>query len=205
MQLKDVLSCPIVFNTFNWLIGDNFARTTLVNEYIQPLPGESVLDIGCGTGSMLTYLPDNTEYVGFDSSLEYINAAKSHFGERGKFICEHISDETIAKLKFNMKFDIILAIGVIHHLNAEEALKLFEIAHLILKEGGRIISIDGVYVEKQSVFAKWIISNDRGNHIRTDKEYYSIANKFFSNVQASIRYDLLTIPYTHLIMKCTKG
>ncbi|RKZ72106.1 MAG: hypothetical protein DRQ57_17815, partial [Gammaproteobacteria bacterium] len=48
-----------------------------------------------------------------------------------------------------------------HHLDDAETLQLFKIAHAALKNGGRLITMDGVFMEKQSPIARWIISKDR--------------------------------------------
>jgi cyclopropane fatty-acyl-phospholipid synthase-like methyltransferase len=39
-------------------------------------------------------------------------------------------------LRSSSHFDIVLAIGVLHHLDDAEVLQLFKIAHAALKNGG---------------------------------------------------------------------
>jgi ubiquinone/menaquinone biosynthesis C-methylase UbiE len=34
------------------------ARRIFVEEYLRPKPGQRILDVGCGTGDLLAYLPD---------------------------------------------------------------------------------------------------------------------------------------------------
>ena len=83
-------------------------------------------------------------------------------------------------------------------------MQLFQIAHDALKPGGKLVTVDGVWTRDQSQTARWLLARDRGEFVRSDKEYLGIASKVFANVQPSIRYDLLRIPYSHIIMECTR-
>ncbi len=198
--IRSVLSIPAIYSLFKLIIGGSSSRTTLVREYVRPKCGDRILDIGCGPGDTLPYLPD-VKYVGFDASQEYIKAAQTRYGVRATFICEQVSTTT---LKEPSSFDIVLAIGILHHLDDAEALQLFHLAQAALKPGGRLITFDGVFVEKQSPFARYIISRDRGQNVRTKEGYLAIASQVFSNIAVTIRHDLLRIPYTHLILECTR-
>lgn len=198
--IRSVLSIPAIYSLFKLIIGGSSSRTILVREYVRPKCGDRLLDIGCGPGDTLPYLPD-VGYVGFDASQEYIKAAQTRYGNRATFICQQVSTTT---LKESSCFDIVLAIGILHHLDDAEALQLFQLAQTALKPGGRLITFDGVFVEKQSPFARYIISRDRGQNVRTQEGYLAIASQVFSTIIVSIRHDLLRIPYTHLILECTR-
>lgn len=208
--IRSILSNPMVYRWFGRLIRKKYGgRIAFLREYVQAQPGDRLLDIGCGPGDIVSYLPD-VEYIGFDSSQEYIKAARSRFGEdrdadsfqyRATFICDRVSDITLKKPSY---FDIVMAMGILHHLDDTEALELFSLAETTLKSGGRLVTIDPCFVEKQSPLARYIISKDRGQNVRTQEEYLAIASHFFSNISVSIRHDLLRIPYTHIILECTR-
>jgi len=197
LQLRSILSIPIVYSTFSWLVSGKAARSILVNEYIRPCPRDTILDIGCGPGDLVAYLPSEVEYIGFDASASYIAAAQKRFGTRATFICDRVSTANIKQ-----SFDIVLAIGILHHLDDSEALQLFHLAQSVLKPTGRLVTLDGVYVNNQSNPARWIISKDRGQYVRDQEGYHSLANQVFKNTKVVIRHDLLRIPYTHIIMEC---
>ncbi len=197
LQLRSILSVPIVYTTFSWLVGGSSGRTLLVNEYIRPCCGDRVLDIGCGPGDLVAYLPSGVEYIGFDASSSYIAAAKKRFGKQATFICEQVSTANIKQ-----SFDIVLALGVLHHLDDAEALQLFSLAQSVLKPKGRLITLDGVYTNDQSSLARWIISKDRGQYVRTKENYVALAHQVFPNSKVSIRHNMSRIPYTHIIMEC---
>lgn len=195
-----VLSKPGIFKLFNSLIIGK-CRSIFVEKYVRPEKGDRILDIGCGLGDILDYLPD-VDYVGFDMNQRYIDAAVKYYGNRGKFLCKNVSKETI---KENSSFDIVMANGVLHHLNNEEAIELFELAQLALNPIGTLITIDGCYVESQSPIVQYLLLRDRGQYVRTKERYLALASKVFTNIKVSIRHDLLRIPYTHIIMECKTG
>jgi cyclopropane fatty-acyl-phospholipid synthase-like methyltransferase len=197
--IRSILALPQGYQLFFNLIGAPERSRILVREYIQPRAGDRILEIGCGPGTIIPYLPE-TEYVGFDLSASYVEQARSRF-PKAKFICERVSDYTLPQREY---FDIVLALGIIHHLNDEEARQLFHIAHEALKPGGKLVTLDGVWTPEQSRASRYVIARDRGQFIRKENEYVKLAKVSFPNVSADIRDDLLRIPYTHIIMQCVR-
>jgi SAM-dependent methyltransferase len=159
---------------------------------------DRVLDIGCGPGDMLNYLPA-VHYVGFDASEAYIARARQRFGRRGQFYCGLVNSGSISELH---TFDIVLAHGVLHHLGDAEASALFALARAALRPGGWLVTFDGCYAPNQSRLARWFVSRDRGRYVREVEEYRRLANSAFDRVHVTVRHDLLRIPYTHIIMEC---
>jgi SAM-dependent methyltransferase len=149
---------------------------------------------------MLASLP-GVEYLGIDISPEYIEAARNRFDAKGRFFCGDIGTATVELEKGT--FDLVLATGVLHHLDDERAARLFELARLALRSDGRLITYDGCYVPEQSRMARWVLSKDRGKFVRSRDQYLRLASRCFSKVEPHLRHDLLRIPYTHLIMYCS--
>ena len=205
--IRSILSTPLVYSLFGQLVGARSGRRMFVQEYVKPNVGTRILDIGCGPGDIFEFLP-STEYLGFDVNQDYIQAAKSRFATQVNqkinpptFICESVEASTLTQKSY---FDIVLAIGILHHLDDQAASQLFELANIALKPRGRLITFDGVYIPNQSPVARWIISKDRGQNVRTEQEYVRLAKGTFSDLTAHIRCDLLNIPYTHIILECRK-
>jgi SAM-dependent methyltransferase len=201
VSLKSILSASWAYRLFGAAIGAHFARDRFASLYVRPSAGQRVLDIGCGTGDLVPYLP-GTVYVGFDASPIYIAAARSLHGDRGRFICQRVRDHVVENLA---GFDVAIASGVLHHLDDAEALQLFRIAHASLKPGGRLVTYDGCYTDTQGAAARFLLSHDRGEHVRTEDAYRRLASQIFEHVQASLRDDLLRIPYTHIILECMRS
>ena len=198
--LKRFLSLSWGYQFFQNLVGNKKAYDILVKEYIHPFSGFKLLDIGCGIGEILDHLPENIEYTGFDISPKYIKSAQNKYGSRGTFICGDISTTTFLK----SSYEIIIAVGVLHHLNDIQSSELISLAFNSLKLNGRLITIDPVFVKEQSFIAKWVIKKDRGKFVRKTKQYLTIGGVAFHNIKYHIRNDMLRIPYNHIIMTATK-
>lgn len=197
--IKSILSNPLVYNFLQWSVGGKSARQQHINEYIRPEASMTILDIGCGPAEILNFLPEAINYYGFDLNPDYIEHAKQKFGSKGTFICNDVNKNIAKDLP---KFDLVLATAILHHLNDEEAIQLFKTAASVMKENGRLVTFDCCYTDDQSGLAKFIIKQDRGQNTRTLDEYQELAKKVFPDVKATIRHDLLRIPYTHIIMEC---
>lgn len=198
--IRSILSHPLIYNFWQICLGTKKARTEYVQKYIRPSNYDKILDIGCGTADILDFLPATVEYFGFDLNNDYIEHAKNKFGTRGKFICKDINNFTSGL----PQFDIILANGVLHHLNNQEATKLCNSAASCLNDTGRLVTIDCCYLKKQALLARFFISKDRGQDIRTPEGYQSLAKQSFNELSFQITHNLLRIPYTHFIMECRK-
>jgi cyclopropane fatty-acyl-phospholipid synthase-like methyltransferase len=200
MGIKDVLAHPAIYDLHQYLIRGTAYAPEFVLRHIKAKRGDRVLDIGCGTGAMLHYLPE-VDYVGFDMSRTYIDACKKRFGNRGTFHQCEVKPDTIADYG---QFDIVLAVGFVHHLDDAQARNMFIIASKALSSGGRLITLDGCYTTPQSPIARFLLDKDRGEFIRTERAYTAIAEGIFPKVTASIRNDMFRLPYTVIIMECIK-
>ncbi len=197
--LKSVLEFPAVYDWVQRILGGRNVQRCVVNHHLRPEPHHRLLDIGCGPAQILETLPQ-VEYVGVDLNPRYIASAQVRYGDRGSFVCQSVTQMATEKMH---TFDLVMAHGLIHHLDDDEARQLFAVAAKAMKPGGRFVTLDGCFAEKQSRIARWMLSNDRGQFIRTEDAYLDLARRTFSNVQSTIRHDLLLTPYTHIIMECT--
>jgi cyclopropane fatty-acyl-phospholipid synthase-like methyltransferase len=198
-SIRSVLAIPAAYNLWWNVVGGPGWAKVLVSEYVQPKVGARILEIGCGPGTIARYLP-RVEYVGFDVSSKYIEMARKRFPQ-AQFVCERVSQFSLAK---QHSFDVVLALGILHHLDDQEAGQLFKIAHDALKSGGKLVTFDGVFTNDQSAAARWLLARDRGEYVRNEKGYVKIASQVFANVRTTIHHDLLRVPYTHLILECVR-
>ena len=143
--LRPVLAIPTAYQLWWNLVGGPALAKVLVNEYIQPSVGARILEIGCGPGTIVSYLPPS-DYSGFDISPKYIELAKRRF-PKAHFVCERVSQFSLAK---QQSFDVVLALGIVHHLEDAEARQLFQVAREALKPGGKLVTIDGMLINGQS-------------------------------------------------------
>lgn len=175
------------------IISPNFHKV-LLNEYIQPFPNCTVLDVGCGPATILEHLPD-VKYFGLDHNPKYIATASKKYGTKGTFICADVGQLSEYGL---MTFDRIFILGVMHHLNDESLAKLVSGLKKRLNIGGMLITFDPAFEEKQNPIAKFLAKSDRGKHVRTKEKYLEFLSFEFNVVKADLRHGLLRVPYTHL-------
>ena len=83
-RLKErVLQIPRGFDLFQWLVGAPASKRRFVTEHVRANPGDRILDLGCGTGAMRSFLPGSVTYVGVEIEPAYVSRARRRFGERG--------------------------------------------------------------------------------------------------------------------------
>ena len=194
-----LLSLAASYNAFQRILGGEAARDKIIKRYIKPSAGMSILDIGCGTAAILKHLPTTIRYVGFDASTDYITHARQHYGARGHFYQGLVTAET---LESPGSYDLVLASGLLHHLEDEEVAFLAKTAKLALRPNGRLITIDCAYIPNQNPIARFLISKDRGKNVRSPEGYA----RFFAHddgwkVTAHLCHDLLRLPYTHVVLE----
>lgn len=195
--IRSVLSHPRVYEGLQRLLGAETGRARFVADHVRPRAGERVLDLGCGPGEMLTHL-EGTRYVGVDLSAEYIERAKARFGKRGEF---HVGDVTEIADDLG-RFDVVISVGVLHHLDDDGVRHMLSFAADALGEGGRVVTLDPTHAEGQSPIATAVQARDRGQHIRRPAAYAALANEVFGDVRRFVRGDLNAIPYTHCALEC---
>ena len=200
-HIRPILERPFFYELYHSLIGANYRSRVLVSEYIRPKPHDRILDIGCGPGNMLPFLPQ-CQYLGMDANPTYIASARQRYGNRGEFVCERVSHHSVQQFG---AFDIVLALGLVHHLDDSEAKDLFRLGYTALRPGGRMITNDGCYAPGQSAATRFFLSRDRGRFVRTQKQYLELAHTQFQEVDAHLREDILRIPHPHLILECLRG
>lgn len=196
--LRVILGLPAVYNLAMSFFGATRARKILVDEYLRIRPGDRVLDIGCGTGAILESIPENTNYFGIDLSEEYIAAARQRFGTRAQF---QVGDAAALELQARDPFDIVLAVGLLHHVEDLEVRKLAASVRDLLAGDGRFVTLDNCFISGQNPIARTLIEWDRGQNVRTPEQYSRLLAQEFDEVSFDVRHDLLRVPYTHVIVE----
>jgi len=174
-------------------------RDVVVEEYIRPVYGDRVLDVGCGYGRLASRL-QNADYVGIDISPKYVDYANRHFGNFGQFICGDITKDS--EIEHLGKFDVVTIIGVLHHLSDNDCRTLLSSVKRVLSTTGRLVTFDGVFTHDQSAIARLLLNADRGSFVRTEEHYCELLSEQFELSTGDIRTDLLTIPYAHFVTVC---
>lgn len=199
--LRGLLSAPALYDLLQSSVGAGKARAAMVRDYFPDTAGKRVLDVGCGTAAILAHLPEETRYTGFDAWEPYVAEARRRFGERGTFRVGLVEQ---AQLESLGRFDLVIAFGLLHHLDDTAARSLFALAARALEPGGGLITLDPARVPGQSPLARWVIGQDRGRNVRAPEAYLDLARSGFEDVRGQVRHDLLRIPYSHVILDCRR-
>lgn len=197
--LYRLLELPSFYERFQRLLGARAARTRLISEFLRPWPGARLLDVGCGTGSLLDDLPPSIDYTGFDINPRYIDAARQRYGEGRTFFVGTAGQEPEALRE--QRFDIVVARALLHHLDDADAGRLAAFARRVLRPGGIFFSSDPVFYDGQPWFSKLLARLDRGGGVRTPDAYRRLLAPDFAEIDTTLVTDMLRIPYAHFIMR----
>jgi ubiquinone/menaquinone biosynthesis C-methylase UbiE len=201
---KSLLSVSWVYKYFQILVGAAYGRNWIATKYWRLQGGEKVIDIGCGPGDILEYLPRDIEYVGFDISPEYIEAARKKWGKRATFV---VGTPSEMKRRLDSQLcgaNLVMCNGVLHHLDDRETLDVLELTKAILAPGGRFVCLEPVFLVHQGWISRWFMSRDRGQHVREESQWKELFGQVFENYTSSIATHLIRIPYTYIIFECDK-
>lgn len=101
-------------------------------EFIPHNPKQTILDLGCGTGTLTAQLADMCDKViGVDSSQSMIEKAKFQFGDIEFIVCNALD------LPYENKFDVAFSNAVFHWINDHDA--LLESIYKALKPQGLLV------------------------------------------------------------------
>jgi SAM-dependent methyltransferase len=187
---------PLFYKGLMFALGADNGIRRYVNEALEPRPGIRMLDVGCGPANILAYLP-SLDYTGLDLNEKHIAFAREIYGDRGRFIVGNAADDLRQDEK---SFDLINVSALLHHLSDDEARSLFASLKLLLKEGGRIVTLDNVWLPRQRAVVKLVNKLDSGLNIRTPDGYLALLSDLGFEVQPRFFHDLLRIPYDHFVM-----
>ena len=204
IDLRKPLRFASMYTLLQNIVGSTNARRWIVNELIKPQAGAKVLDIGCGPGRIYEFFPPQVEYVGYDPNPNYIAFAQNQFKGKAEFHQGTAGELEILDSRREY-FDFVIAIGVLHHLDDNEAGKLVRAASMLLKKGGTFLTFDCVLTPEQSKFARFVVSLDRGGHVRDQEGYTALVADVFPQREPRLFTKLLKIPYSHFVLRCIKN
>jgi ubiquinone/menaquinone biosynthesis C-methylase UbiE len=109
--------------------------------------GESVLDIGCGTGTLAIAAKRRVEpsgvVRGIDASPEMIARAQRKADKAGADIAFEIAPAQLLPFP-DAQFDVVLSTVMLHHLSRSGREQAVREARRVLKPGGRLLAVDFV-------------------------------------------------------------
>ena len=202
--LRSMLAVPWVYRLFARILGSEANQQWFIDDILCLRDGQKLVDVGCGLANILDRLP-GVEYVGLDISDAYIQAARAKIKTRGRAKFLSGSAEDWARDPLTYGADLVLTNGVLHHVDDDDAKKILEFAHRVLKDNGRFIFYEPCYLIWQSGISAYFMSLDRGQNIRMEQRLKELANSIFPVVSTNIVTSVNRPGYVGLVGQCRKS
>ena len=142
-----VLHRALLYDVFLWVV--SLGRERVYREKALNLadlkPGESVLDIGCGTGTLAIaarqHVGPTGRVYGIDASPEMLARAIRKAARADTEIV--FQNGIVERLPFpDNQFDAVLSTVMLHHLGRKARQQCAHEVRRVLKPGGRVLAVD---------------------------------------------------------------
>ena len=171
MNIKHkVLNNPFVYNLVQLGLGMNFY--SVAAKKIETVKEKSILEIGCGTGELLKFMSPK-KYLGIDISGDYLKKAETTFGNKN---IKFQKADALNLPKINRKFDLVLLVNFIHHLNDKELEKVLKKIKKNINYN-KFILIDSR--PSAGPFTRLLEDGDLGEYFRSLEEIKRLTSKYF--------------------------
>lgn len=203
MKLAQVFDFAKVYEPFQFSVTRKGTSEIVRNEILKPDRIAKVLDFGCGIGYH-SQLFKSGQYLGIEPLGSCISVANRKYSSPD--VEFRLGDQTALKSLPDNSFDLVFAMGVLHHINDKIFSEFVVEAHRLLKPGARLTTFDPVFHSRQSKISEWVVKQDRGNWVRTETEYVNVIGGAFSGAfNTKIYSKLLRIPYDHIAIHAFKN
>jgi ubiquinone/menaquinone biosynthesis C-methylase UbiE len=202
MRVQNLFNNPLMYKFFQTLISRKSTLEMIEIEIINAPDSTSVLDFGCGLGHHSKSF-NNQIYLGIEPTESCIQVANRFYARQN--VQFRVGDhKTLAEYQ-DASFDLVLAMGVIHHMNDNDYKEFITEANRLLKPGGRLVTLDPVLHDSQRRISKWVVSKDRGEWVRGQSDYLTTLKNSFSDIDTKIFSGLLRLPYDHISVTARKS
>jgi SAM-dependent methyltransferase len=191
-----VVTFPAFYKGLSWVLGSDSSRKRYAAEILKPEPGMKVLDCGCGPASMFEHLP-TVDYTGIDLNSRHIEHARALYGDKGRFM---VGDVTKDLKESSKSFDLVIVSALLHHLDDDAAKGFLKHAVDLTRQGGRVVTIDSMWLPQQNPVAWALNKLDSGLNVRTAQGYLGLLKDLPVKVETRTYRDLLRVPYDHFCM-----
>lgn len=154
----------------------------LLQNFIGHLPGQRLLDLGCGTGKAAQVLvPAGVDYHGIDGRDWAVEMAQKEVPE-GKFACTDFTHEQ----PFEGEFDVVMDRASVPHNDLPGIRRCVNLIWRSLKPGGLYISSDWFSSHHSEVWRGEVVDDmTRTNY--PDGQFQGVGRVHFSSEQELLR------------------
>jgi demethylmenaquinone methyltransferase/2-methoxy-6-polyprenyl-1,4-benzoquinol methylase/phosphoethanolamine N-methyltransferase len=191
-EAPQTTGCVIRWAPFYDLFGKliSFGRVRAIQEKLielaAPAPGEHVLDVGCGTGTLAIAIKPRVgvgEVRGIDASPEMIEVAKEKAVKAGSDLDLQVA--LIEAIPFpDASFDLVTSSLMLHHLPDDLKRKGLAEIKRVLRPGGRFLAMDfAAHSHSPLGHLLSVLGHSRGENM-VDKLTPMLKDAGFSKVEA---------------------
>ena len=204
--IKSIFTFSWAYTLFQNLVGATKGAKWVSDNFWRAVPGQKVVDIGCGPANTVHLLQKGVQYVGFDVSEKYIAHAREIFArDPNRTFVVGVAEDFVADLPPQMQnADLVIMNGLLHHLDDADALTALKLARESLSSSGRLVCLEACFLVRQSILASWVLKQDRGQNVRSEPEWKALIAQVFVNFETYIVTGLLRIPYTQIIVEARR-
>jgi len=171
---------------------ENMVEKTVAHKSLK-LEGKNVLDLGCGTGTMLSYLSREEKCVPYGVDLIRLNIHQC----RKKMKDGHFSRHDIINYldETEKKFDLVILYGVIGCFTVEQQRKIINKISIILNTGGVLWIGANIYTDSSYKFQTYpvpkgfyeeICNNNKSLELEEFSEAEVFGNKKYDPNQTTV-------------------
>jgi predicted TPR repeat methyltransferase len=195
-----MLENGICYDLFQSAVGATKTRKFLIDVISVWENPKNVIDLGCGTGFSIPRLLSTETYLGVDFSRKYLNVASAIPTKMHTIFLEaDLGDPLWAQGLSFSEPQVVMAMGLFHHLDNSQMQILFGVLANLLPRGSSVVSIDPVITTSSSRIARWVASNDRGKFVRTPEELMELTSTLGFRSNLKVFKNQIRIPADTLI------
>jgi ubiquinone/menaquinone biosynthesis C-methylase UbiE len=165
-----VVDSPLLYDAVQMLSGRHIAHRRLGNA-LASVGGQTVLDVGAGTGSLARVLPPGAVYWALDNDPMKLRRLSAKVPDarclQGSALDIELSDKTV---------DWTVCVAVAHHLDDRELPWMFAELARVTRQG--LVFLDPLSTSKRGV-ASLLWRYDRGSHPRSEYRLLSELAQYF--------------------------
>jgi SAM-dependent methyltransferase len=200
-----VLEHPVMYRTLHSATGLRRLHSRLLRDVLRRFDSQDglrILDLGCGPGDTLKLIGASGEYTGIDLNPRYVAKATRNARAGASFIVADVTQLDTLQFK---DYDLIIAFGLIHHLNDRQVNDLLAAVASMLKPKGRMVTLDGCYRNGMSSVVAWLLRHDRGRYVRQEQAYLELFSRHLRIETTFTDPAAMRIPYAILSIVGTSG